>query len=156
MVKSTMGATGLPVYSLNEPDLDQAFTGGEVTRRINYFNVPVLMKYMVSQRFYVQGGIQLGLRTKAKDIFYQEVNKKDDLTFTKDISDDYYRLDAGIGGGIGYRLMGGNGMNLGINYYLGLIDITKDATNQFNRSLYLSVGIPIGVKKKESKTESAQ
>jgi hypothetical protein len=41
-------------------------------------------------------------------------------------------------------------MNLGINYYLGLIDITRDATNQFNRSLYLSVGIPIGAGKKKT------
>ncbi len=154
IVKSTMGAKGLPVYLLDQIDLDEAFAGGEVVRRINYFNVPVLMKYMVSPRFYVQGGIQLGLRTKAEDTFYQEVNKKDDLTFEREISNDYHRIDAGIVGGIGYRLLGGNGMNIGINYNLGLIDITtSDETKQYNRSLYLTVGIPIGMKSKNSKTE---
>lgn len=154
IVKSTMGAQGLPVYPLGQQDLNDAFEGGEVVRKINYFNVPVLMKYMVGPQFYVQSGIQLGLRTKAKDIFYQEINKKDDLTFEREISNDYHRIDAGVVGGIGYRLLGGNGMNIGVNYYLGIVDITTSHdTKQYNRSLYFTVGIPIGVKKKNSTPE---
>jgi hypothetical protein len=35
IVKSTMGAANLPVYSLNNPDLDNAFAEGEVRRKIN-------------------------------------------------------------------------------------------------------------------------
>jgi hypothetical protein len=48
--------------------------------------------------------------------------------------------------------MKGNGMNFGLQYYYGLIDITiDDATaNQYNRNLYLTVGIPIGVKSKKN------
>lgn len=154
IVKSTMGAKGLLVYSLGQTELDDLFEDGEVVRTINYFNVPVMMKYMINKRIYVQGGIQLGLRTKGKDIFYQEINDKDDLTFTRQIQDNYHRIDAGVVGGLGYRLMGGNGMNLGINYYLGLVDITVDhSTKQYNRSLYLSVGIPIGAGKKKDKME---
>ena len=152
IVKSTMGAKGLPVYSLNQPELDDLFEDGEIVRTVNYFNVPVMIKYMVKPKFFVQGGIQLGLRTKGKDIFYQQINDKDDLTFTRQVQNSYYRLDGGVVGGIGYRLMGGNGMNLGINYYLGLVDITvDDNTKQYNRSLYLSVGIPIGAGKAKEK-----
>jgi hypothetical protein len=49
-------------------------------------------------------------------------------------------------------------MNLTVRYYYGLVDITiDDATpDQFNTSLYLSVGIPIGAgkaKEKEAKKE---
>jgi hypothetical protein len=62
-------------------------------------------------------------------------------------------LDAGLAFGIGYRLMKGKGMNLGIQYYLGLVDVLIDdnTPDQMNRAWYFNVGIPIGkasVKKK--------
>ena len=34
-----MGADELPVYQLGDPDLDNAFNGGKIARKINYFNV---------------------------------------------------------------------------------------------------------------------
>src|SRR5688572_22729633 len=68
-VKSTMGADGITVYSLNDPSLDQVFATGSVTRRINYFNVPVMMKYLFKNHLYAQAGIQLGLKYKATDEF---------------------------------------------------------------------------------------
>src|SRR6476619_7194262 len=45
LVKSPMGAKGLPVYSLNDATLDTAFKSGSVTTKLRYFNVPVMMKY---------------------------------------------------------------------------------------------------------------
>jgi hypothetical protein len=58
-------------------------------------------------------------------------------------------------GGVGYRLMKGYGMNLGITYYYGLIDIEGDDSrpNQFNRAVYFNVGIPIGRGKAEKKMQ---
>jgi hypothetical protein len=49
--------------------------------------------------------------------------------------------------------MGGNGMNLGIQYYYGLIDfvVSDTSPNQFNRVFYATVGIPIGKGKKKEK-----
>ena len=44
IVKSPMGTEGLPVYSLNDVALDSAFAGGSVTRKIRYFNVPLMVK----------------------------------------------------------------------------------------------------------------
>jgi hypothetical protein len=57
-----------------------------------------------------------------------------DLEYKLETGDKYHRLDFGLMGGVGYRLMGGNGMNLGVRYYLGLVDITIDDTtpDQFN------------------------
>ena len=148
IVKSNMGIKGLPVYSLNNPDLDNAFADGSVDRRINYFNVPVLMRYTFKNRFYLDGGVQLGLRTKASDTFIATVRSKDDLKFTRDISDDYYRIDGGLACGMGYKLKANKGMKLGVHYYYGLVDITADdSTDQFNRSLYLTLAIPIGAAK---------
>ena len=146
IVKSPLGAKGLPVYSLNNTYLDSAFAGGTVARKLRYFNVPVMVKYKFENNLYVKGGIQLGLRSKAFDDFTNEVVDKKDLNYKLKIKDQFHPLDAGLAFGLGYRLMGGNGMNIGMQYYLGLIDVVIDdvSPNQYNRSLYITVGIPIG------------
>ena len=158
IVKSTMGADELPVYSLGNPNLDNAFTGGKITRKINYFNVPVMMKYTFKNHIYMKGGIQLGLRYKAFDEFKNSINDEDDLKYKLDIKDQFHPLDGGLAVGAGYRLMKGNGMNIGLQYYLGLIDIKVDDTspNQFNRVIYLTAGIPIGKNPKKKKTDQTE
>lgn len=156
LVKSSMGADGLPVYSLGDPDLDNSFSEGEVRRKINYFNVPIAMKYEFKNHLYVEGGIMPALRAKAFDVFTTDIKERDDLEYKLKISDQFHRLDFGLVGGLGYRLMGGNGMNLTLRYYYGLVDITIDdsAPDQFNTSLYLAVGIPIGAGKAKEKREA--
>jgi hypothetical protein len=156
IVKSPMGTKGLAVYSLENPDLDNAFTGGSIERNLSYFNVPVMMKYPFRNHLYLEGGIQLGLYYNATDKFSQEINKPDDLNYTVSIREKFHRLDAGPVVGVGYRLMKGNGMNLGVRYYYGIVDVEIDDTgaNVYNRALYLNVGIPIGAgKAKEKKDE---
>ena len=152
IVKSPMGAEGLPVYSLDDAGLDSAFAGGTVKRKIRYFNVPVMMKYQFKNHLYAKAGIQLGLRAKAFDEFINTVKDKEDLNYKLKTRDNYHPLDAGLAFGLGYRLMKGNGMNLGVQYYLGLIDVVIDDTspNQYNRSFYVTAGIPIGKGKKNA------
>src|SRR5215203_411579 len=158
MVKSSMGADELPVYSLGNPDLDNAFAGGKIARKINYFNVPIMMKYSFKNHIYLKAGTQLGLRYKAVDEFKNSINDEDDLKYKLDIKDQFHPLDAGLAFGAGYRFMKGNGMNIGLQYYLGLIDIKIDDStpNQFNRALYLTVGIPIGKNPKKKKTDKPE
>ncbi len=153
IVKSPMGAAGITPYSLNNADLDNAFTGGEVKRNLRYFNVPVMLKRPFKNHFYAEGGFMLGLMNRSFDEFTNEINKSEDLTFKLYNRDAYHPLDAGLIAGLGYRLMGGNGMNLGVRYYYGLVDITIDDTgdNIYNQSLYLTVGIPIGAGKAKTK-----
>jgi len=153
LVKSTMGESNLPVYTLGDPDLDNVFAGGQVQTKINYFNVPIMMKYKFNRRIYAEAGIMPSLRAKSYDIFTAENNG--DLEYKLETGDKYHRLDFGLIAGVGYRLMGGNGMNLGVRYYLGLVDITIDDTtpDQYNSSLYLSVGIPIGAGKAKAKAQ---
>lgn len=156
LVKSSLGTEGLPVYSLNNPDLDNAFVGGEVQRKINYFNVPIAMKYVMKNNLYFEGGIVPSLRAKAFDIFTTEVTG-DDLEYKLNTSDKFHRLDFGLVGGVGYRLLGGNGMNLTVRYYYGLVDVVIDDStpDQFNTSLYLAIGIPIGAGKAKERREAA-
>ncbi len=146
IVKSTLGAQDIEVYDLNDANLNAAFAGGTVDRRLSYFNVPILIKHQFKNNFFVEAGPMLGLMNKSVDVFTQKVKDADDLSYTMKIRDNYHPLDAGLMLGLGYRLLGGNGMNLGVRYYYGLVDVTLDDTtpDQYNRSLYFSVGIPIG------------
>lgn len=147
IVKSTMGAKDLPVYDFNSNGLNEAFEGGSVNRKLSYFNIPVLMKYQ-----FIEAGAMFGLMGKSTDVFTNTIKDKGDLTYKLKIRDHYHPLDASLMGGIGYRLMKGNGINVGVRYYLGLIDISIDDStpNQYNRSVYFTVAIPIG---KEPKNE---
>jgi hypothetical protein len=158
IVKSPMGARELAPYALGVADLDSVFAGGDLQRKLHYFNVPVMMKHAFPNHLYAEGGIMLGLLHSAKDVFTNEVNTPEDLTYTLDIVDQYYRLDAGLAAGIGYHLMKGNGMYFGVRGYYGLVDITKDDTGPgvYNRAVYLAVGIPIGKGKAAAKAAAAE
>jgi hypothetical protein len=145
IVKSLFGTTNAPLYPLNDSILDSAFTGGSVTKKLRYFNVPVMMKYIFANKIFVEGGTMLGLlRRGASDIFVNTVQKEDDLSYKLDVTKSLHRLDVGLMVGVGYRL---KSLNLGIRYYHGLMDINVDDSipNQYNRSLYVNIGIPIGV-----------
>lgn len=149
IVKSPLGTAGIEPYSLNDPNLDNAFAGGEVHRALRYFNVPFAMKRIFKNHLYADAGIQLGLLYKAFDEFSQKINEPEDLNYKVSIKDQFHPLDAGLVAGLGYRLMRGNGMNISAHYYLGLVDITIDDTgaDTYNRCLYVGVGIPIGAGK---------
>jgi hypothetical protein len=153
IVKSTMGAHNLPVYDLPDADLNKAFVGGSVDRKLSYFNVPIMMKYRFKNKFSFEAGPMLGLMSKSVDVFTKKVLDKDDLTYKLKVRDKYHPLDAGLMVGLGYRLLHGSGMNLGVRYYLGLIDIAveNNLPAQYNRSLYFTVGIPIGKAPKDKK-----
>lgn len=154
IVKSKMGAESLPVYALNNQDLNEVFVGGFVDRELEYFNVPLLIKYEFDNHIYVKGGTMLGLLYKATDNFQNYVDDQK-IEYTNDIRDGAQRIDAGLAIGAGYRITKGNGMNIGLMYYNGFIPVMKGNVNQYNQTLYLTVGIPIG-KGKAAKEAAAK
>ena len=158
MVKSSFGARQLPVYPLNDPNLDGAFINGSVTRKLGYFNVPVMMKYRCTRRLSAEAGPMISLMNKGVDEFVASVADDDDLIHTVKIKKQYHPLDFGFIGGFCYRLMKGNGLNLGVRYYFGLTDIEIDDSGPdvFNRSFYAYAGIPIGISKKARKAAANQ
>ncbi|WP_163397600.1 porin family protein [Flavobacterium fluviatile] len=145
IVKSPMGAKGIPLYSLNNEDLDNTFAGGSIDREIRYFNVPILIKYQFKNNIYLKAGPQLGLLAKAFDKFTKEVNDED-VIYKNNIRDKIHVIDAGIAIGTGYHMNVGNGLNVTVQYYYGLVPLMKgdSGSKQYNRSLYLTAGIPIG------------
>jgi hypothetical protein len=153
-VKTNVGASKILPYSLDDPELDSVFIDGHITRKINYFYVPIQIKYRFLKQFFIIAGFQVGLRHKAKDLFYNSYKNKDDVEFTNDIRANVKQLDAGLSGGLGYKFMG-TGMNLGITYYYGLVDIMKNnEIKSLNSTFYIYLDIPIGAGYKEEKKKS--
>jgi hypothetical protein len=145
LVKSNVGATGMPTYALGDADFDSLYHDGTLTKKIGYFYVPILFHQRFSNRWYLEGGFQLGLRSKAKDIF--EVEALDgDLSYTRNVKNEYKHLDAGLAGGIGYKFKKQiKSLAVGINYYYGLMNVSEVPDMKIrNSSIYLYVKVPIG------------
>jgi hypothetical protein len=158
IVKSTMGAEHIKPYTLNDVELDNQFADGSVLRKISYFHVPILLKYRFATYFHVEAGPMLGLRTKATDIFSSTVKEENDLTYKLDISDLYKRIDAGIMGGVGFKVSKAlKSTQIGIRYFYSFVDALKDNPGdpQYNSALYLYCSIPIGVSKAAAEAAAA-
>jgi hypothetical protein len=150
LVKSNVGVSGMPTYPIGDDDFDSVFVDGELTKKINYFYVPILYQQRFKNRWYIEGGFQLGLRNKAYDIFEIEAYGGD-VSFKVDARDDYKYLDAGLMGGVGYKLKRRlKSSAVGINYYYGLMNISKVPEQKMkNSALYVYFKIPIGAGMKE-------
>lgn len=152
LVKSTMGASKIDLYDINDDGVDSAMVGGHINRKVNYFQVPIAIKYRFKSNVYTLAGVQLGLRHKATDEFTNEIYDKDDLVFKFKTNVEYRRIDAGLTGGVGYKFRYGASMNIGVRYYLGLTEIYKDNFKKAygfvsNSSLYVFAEFPIGAKR---------
>ena len=149
LVKSNVGATGMAVYSVGDPAFDSVYYGGNLSKKISYFYVPVMYQHRFTDRFYLEAGFQLGLRNKAVDVFSRNAFEGD-LSYTTDVRDQYTRLDAGPIGGFGYKFRSElKSAAIGINYYYGLLNVSKTATEIRNSSVYFYAKIPIGTGKKD-------
>jgi hypothetical protein len=149
-VKSSMGATGMPVYSMDDPDFDAVYKDGTLTKKIPVFSVPILFHQRFNQRWYIEAGPQLGLIHQSVDIFDAE-KLGGDLSFKLDVKDQYKHIDAGLLGGVGYKFnKQPKSMSAGISYYYGLVDVSNNPDYKIkNSAIYLFMKIPIGVAPKE-------
>jgi len=154
IVKSNQGAGSLDPYSLNNPSLDTVFANGSIDRKINYFHVPIMLKYRFATYFHVEAGPMLALRAKGYDTFLNSVKDDDDLSYKLDVKDNYKRIDAGIMVGIGAKLSKQlKSSQTGIRYYYSFVDPLKENTGkpQYFSSIYIYFSLPIGAHKAEAK-----
>lgn len=161
LVKQSQGARDLNTYTIGDPQIDSLFANGTLTRKINYFQVPINYHYRTPFGIYFEAGIQAALRNSAKDFFYETIVEEDDASFTINTRDNYTRLDFGFLGGLGYKLKdregGVPGMSFGGKYYYGLVNASKDDSEEFyNDSYYIFIRIPIGAGKAAAKAQDKQ
>lgn len=153
LVKSNVGATGMPTYPIGDPDFDDVFKDGTLTKQINYFYVPILFQQRFNNnRWYLEGGLQLGLRNKAYDFF--DIDAYDgEVNYSNDVRDEYTHFDGGFVGGAGYKFKKViKSSAVGVNYYYGIKNVSKvDGSTIKNSSVYMYFKIPIGAGNKKDK-----
>lgn len=152
LVKSNVGATGMPTYPIGDQEFDDVFKDGTLTKQINYFYVPILFQQRFNNRWYLEGGLQLGLRNKANDFFDIEAYDGK-VSYNKDVRDEIKQFDGGLVGGVGYKIKKEiKSIAVGVNYYYGLKNVSKiEGSTIKNSSVYMYIKIPIGAGKKKDK-----
>lgn len=159
IVKSTMGANIEP-YSLNDDSLDELFEDADVRRKINLFNVPILVRYKFNNNIFVELGPMLGwMLKKSHDEFTStkiDVGK-DELQYDRKIRDEHHTLDFGAQVGLGYQLKAMHGMCLAVKYYQGVVNTSKLPVDKahYNNSFYVVASIPIGAGEKAKAKNAA-
>jgi hypothetical protein len=155
--KVSFGAKDIPAYTVSDPVLDSLYSNGSVTRVIRAMTLSAFPRYKLSDKFFVEAGIQANLRTQANDVFETKVNDND-LKYHNWIKYNVTKVDFGLAGGIIYRFRPAiHSMAIGIRYYAGLTDIMKYTDGgQMNRSILFNVYIPIGSAKAVAKIQEEQ
>jgi hypothetical protein len=146
--KGVFGAKGIIPYSTGNDTLDHLFGTGSVERKIKAFGLPIMGRYAVTPKFFIDAGIQTDMMLKAKDMFTTKVNDND-LEYTRIISDQVPLLDFGVLAGVNYRFSKDRrSMAIGVRYFQGLTDIlTPTPGTQVNVAWQLVISIPVGTGK---------
>ena len=159
-VKSNVGGRNIPLdYPALREINDSVYNGfinakGTASIGFNTFYVPINLRYLTKWGVFVEGGVQMGLVFKTRDVFTAEVSGSElHYEVKKGIRNNglYKWFDGGVDGGIGYKSKGSLGWKIGVWYYVGLSNIYKNdlGYKAYNSSLYVLATIPIGKKKAE-------
>jgi hypothetical protein len=89
-----------------------------VTWKLDYINVPIMIQYMFNNGFRLQAGPQVGFLASAKA---NDINRKS----------DFKNIDAGLGVGLGYLSYSGFGIDA--RYNIGLSNINDGGNEVRNR-----------------------
>lgn len=126
-------------------DLDGTYENNDVSRKLNYVNIPVLLK----TRF----GSELGLNEKYKMFLYAgpyysklisatDYADSEDISEISDIENEAKESDLGLsfGGGFSYVLKNKNELFFDIRYDMGLAEVVTSDNDIRNKTIGFSVG----------------
>mgnify|MGYP001235961695 FL=1 len=139
LLYSGQGFTGSDSYEDGALDINVETTG-----RVNYLNLPIMVKYYASDSFSLEFGPQIGFLLSAES--ETDVSATDIATgvsasesTTTDFKDDCKSTDFALNLGAGYKL--DSGLNFGLRYSIGMTDVPDGDSDGFKHSvLQLSVG----------------
>ncbi len=158
LVKANMGVDKLTTNDLNSmqatiyDSLDGQAMVGDYSHKMNYFLIPVLLRYNFKNNLNINLGPQFGLMYKSWIEFESDIDGRD--AFIKEYNKAKINtIDVGIMIGMGYTLFKGSGWTFGASYYYGLVDVYKDISGTKNSSFFIELNIPIGAGEKPKKDE---
>jgi len=134
----------VPVLSTGNPDLDDLLGDVEYTdRKLKYIDIPLLLKFKLSERFSISAGPQISFLTGAKDTYKSSAIDDVILTTELDIKSAIRKMDAGAVIDMMYILVppkGGKGVNLYLRYIKGFMDLVKESDGTRYTSSMIQVG----------------
>lgn len=150
MAKYSRGATGMTPYTLGDPALDATFSGGSFSRKAGYVGLPITVRYLLAERFFIEAGPNIELRINAEDEFKVSTPYGDQL-LKVDSEDLTSRWDFGLLAGAGTYMGKGKDIALGLRWAPGISDVMKDYDGtQAHQAFYVYLNLPIGRGKKVS------
>jgi len=108
---------------------------GELTQKINYINLPVMLKAYPSKNFFLEAGPQIGLA-----IYHKEEYNSGFTLFNSSQEYTPNNFDWGMNFGGGFKT--DSGITLGVRYHLGLGDLYDQGKAQ-NRVWQFSLGFDL-------------
>ncbi len=106
--------------------------GGIFTQKLNYINLPLLLKIYPNKNFYIEAGPQIGYAITHKEEFDSDFNLFDT---SQEFSPNSF--DWGVNFGSGFKT--DSGVSFGVRYHLGLGDIYDEGKPK-NRVWQFSLG----------------
>ena len=123
-----------------QPELmysQQGFTetngSGEREQKLDYINLPIMLKAYLVPGLYIEAGPQIGLAINDKEEFRNFLGESS-------VTRDPESFDYGVGLGAGFKLV--NGASIGVRYNIGLGDLYED-DNFNNRVFQISLGLEL-------------
>lgn len=123
-----------PAFSL-QPEIMYSSQGAkytdvfnqEVTRKLNYVNVPVLLQYNFDNGFRLQAGPQLGFLLAAKD-------KIGDVNSNRVNTDNFNSIDFSVPVGVSY--LSRTGFGIDARYNVGVTNVAEGSTTNVRNSVF--------------------
>jgi opacity protein-like surface antigen len=109
-----------------ELEYNNAFASGDAKFKLNYIEVPLLVRVNITKNFNVHAGGYASYLVSSK------VKGTGDFEFDEDVdTDDLNKFDAGIAAGVGVDF---NPISIGLRYNYGLTKVGKDRTDALGNS----------------------
>lgn len=142
--KYIRGASGIPAYSLMDPDLDTQFSGTHLDRKINYLSAVPTIRYLNDKGLFVEAGTQFSWRTKKAKDYFESSTPDGDLLLEVDVSDQINQIDVSYIVGVG-AFIGKNKVDaVGIRYVGGIVNVMKNQGSNKHSQLAIYYNLPIG------------
>ena len=109
------------------------YNSGTFTQKLDYINLPILLKVYPTSNIYLEVGPQVGLAISHKEEFDSSLD-----IFDIEQEFDPNNFDYGVNLGGGFKT--DSGLSLGVRYHLGLGDIYDEGSPK-NRVLQFSLGL---------------
>lgn len=141
---SPRGAQDIPTLSTGIPELDELLGNPEFTdRKLNYIDIPVLVKYHISKRWSISAGPQISFLVSATDIYRSSPIDGLTLKSELDIKDAFNNIDLAAVLDLTFVVsepVNGKGFNLFARYGWGFMDILKENDGDAYRNSTLQFG----------------